>query len=239
MGSRFATTRWSVVLAAQGGEDTKSRLALECLCHAYWYPLYTYARNRGFDSEQARDVTQAFFVDLIQRKALLGLDPDRGRFRAFLLASARNFYSHQRSRELALRRGGGVRTVSIDADEAERRFDQEPAAELTPEELFERRWGLTVMERAMARLKAQAEGGRNPTLFEALKPYLTGGDEACYSEVAEDLSMTVGAVKVAVHRLRQRYGKVLREEIAATVVDPSQVDDELRYLLTTIRPWQA
>ncbi len=239
MSSRFATTQWSVVLAAGDGNDTRARQALETLCNAYWYPLYAYARRRGYDPDQAGDVTQAFFADLLERQALRGLDRDKGRFRAFLLASIRNFFSHQRDRDEAAKRGGGAHTVSLDAEEAERRFNLEPAAELTPEQVFERRWGLTVMERAMARLKAQVESGGRPQLFAALKPYLTGGADASYREVAAELEMSVGAVKVAVHRLRRSYGRLLRQEIAETVADPAQVDDELRYLLTRIRPWQA
>ena len=239
MTSRFATTQWRVVLEASDENDTQARQALETLCNIYWYPLYAYVRHCGDDPDQARDVTQAFFADLLERKGLRGLDPEKGRFRTFLLASVRNFLSHERDRVRAAKRGGGMRTISLDADEAEQHYEQEPAAELTPDQLFERRWGLTVMERAMARLKAQIESGDRPRLFAALRPYLTGGDNAPYGEVAAELSMSVGAVKVAVHRLRQSYGRLLRQEIAETVVDPSEVDHELRYLLTSIRPWQA
>ncbi len=148
----FATTQWTLVLAAQDGTDTQARQALGDLCNAYWYPLYAYARRRGHDAESARDVTQAFFADLLERKALHGLDPAKGRFRAFLLASMRNFLSHERERTMALKRGGGSVTLSLDTADAERRFHQEPVAELTPDQIFERRWGLTVMERAMNRL---------------------------------------------------------------------------------------
>lgn len=239
MSLRFATTQWSVVLAARDGRQPQARQALEILCNAYWYPLYAYARRRGYDSEQARDVTQAFFADLLEREALRSLDPEKGRFRAFLLASIRNFLSHERDREQAAKRGGGTQTVSLDVTEAERRFSLEPAAELTPEQLFERRWGLTVMERAMIRLKTQIESSGRPQLFTALKPYLTGSESASYDKVAQELSMSVGAVKVAMHRLRQNYGRVLRQEIAETVADTSEVDDELRYLLSQIRPWQT
>lgn len=239
MSPRFATTQWSIVLAAGHGGDTHARQALETLCNAYWYPLYAYARRRGYDPDRARDVTQAFFTDLLEREALRGLDPAKGRFRAFLLASIRHFFAHERDREQAAKRGGDAHTVSLDAGEAERRFDLEPQADLTPEQVFERRWGLTVMERAMARLKTQIESSGRPEIFAVLKPYLTGADNASYCEVAAGLSMNVGAVKVAVHRLRQSYGKLLRQEIAETLVDPSEVDAELRYLLTMIRPWQA
>lgn len=240
MSSRFATTRWSIVLAASDGQGTQSRWALGTLCHAYWYPLYAYARHRGYDPDRARDLTQGFFADLLERRALAGLGSEKGRFRAFLLASMRNFLSHVRDREQAAKRGGGTRTVSIDSKEGERRFSEEPMAGLSPRQLYERRWGLTLMERAMTCLK-QAQGEHSVRLqrFAALKPFLTGGHGAAYREVAAELSMSVGAVKVAVHRLRRSYGELLRQEIAATVVDASEVDNELRYLLTTIRPWQA
>lgn len=235
MSSRFATTQWSIVLAAGFGQDTRSRQALAILCDAYWYPLYAFVRRSGYDSEQARDVTQDFFADLLERRALRSVDPEKGRFRAFLLASIRHFVAHERGRQQAAKRGGGVRTVSLDDGEA--RFDLEATA-LNPEQLFERRWGLIVMERAMARLKTQSESAGRAQLFAVLKPYLTGGSEASYHDVAETLSMQVGAVKVAVHRLRQSYGRLLRQEIAETVADASHVDDELRYLLTQVRPWQ-
>lgn len=234
----FATTKWSVVLAARDGTERQARHALETLCDAYWYPLYAYTRRRGHDAEEARDLTQAFFADLIERQALARVDPGKGRFRAFLLASMRNFLSHERERAMTLKRGGNTRTVSLDVAEAEKRFDLEPVAKLTPDQLFERRWGLTVMERAMARLEADSQQTNRAALFEALRPYLTGGD-APYKEVARRLSMSEGAVKTAVHRLRHSYGRFLRGEIAETVVDPEEVDDELRHLLTVIRPLQA
>ncbi len=239
MSSGFATTQWSVVLAARDGQATQGRQALETLCDAYWYPVYAYVRRRWCDPDQARDLTQAFFADLLERGALQNLSPEKGRFRAFLLASVRNFLSHERDREQALKRGGGMRTVSLDADEAEHRFELEPVTELTPEQLFERRWGLTVMERAMSRLKTRMQSSDRPLLFDALKPHLEGGSHAPYRQVASEMAMSVGAVKVAVHRLRQSYGKMLREEIAETVADASIVDDELRYLLTVVRPLQA
>ncbi|MDX1501309.1 MAG: sigma-70 family RNA polymerase sigma factor [Thermoanaerobaculia bacterium] len=237
MSARFATTQWSVVLAARDGSDTAARRALEGLCEAYWLPLYVYARRRGFDVEGAADMTQAFFADLIERRALRGVDPEKGRFRSFLLVSFRNFLSHEWDRLETLKRGGGATTVSLDASEAERRFRDEPAAELTPEQAFERRWGLTVMERAMGRLESESRRGDDgPRVFEELRPYLTGADERSYREASDRLSMSEGAVKTAVYRLRKRYGGLLREEIADTVADPGQVDDELRHLLSVIRP---
>ena len=160
----------------------------------------------------------------------------KGRFRSFLLASLEHFLSHERDKAAALKRGGAARTFALDAPDAETRYSHEPADRLTPELVFERRWGLTVMERAMARL--QAESGDEPERFERLKACLTGADHARYREIAEALATTEAAVKAAVHRLRQDYGRLLREEIAQTVVDSAEVDDELRHLLGVVQPWQ-
>ena len=236
MGAGFPTTQWSVVLAARGGGDTTAREALEALCSAYWYPLYAYVRGRGHDPDAARDLTQAFFADLLGRDFLEPVDPAKGRFRAWLLASLKNFLGHEREKVLALKRGGGATTLSLDTEDAERRFEREPVERLTPEQIYERRWGLTIMERAMERL-ASASSSR-PEQFERLKNCLTGAEpQVAYRQLAADLGLSEGAVKTAVHRLRQDYGRMLREEIAATIADPGDLDDELRHLLTVIRPW--
>jgi RNA polymerase sigma factor (sigma-70 family) len=236
MSERFATTQWSLVLAARDGTEGEARQALESLCEAYWYPLYAYVRHRGHDAEESRDLTQAFFAHLLGRDFLGAVDRSKGRFRSFLLASLENFLSHARDRERALKRGGGARLLPLDTDTAETRYRQEPVERLTPELVFERRWGLTVMERAMERL--QAESADEPERFERLKPCLTGSDHAPYREIAEGLGTSETAVKAAVHRLRQRYGRLLREQIAETVADTAEVDDELRHLLGVVRPWQ-
>jgi RNA polymerase sigma factor (sigma-70 family) len=238
--SEFATTQWSQVLAARDAAGTEARRALEALCNAYWYPLYAYLRRKGEDPEEARDLTQAFFAELLDKRALRDVDPAKGRFRSFLLAALRHFLSHERDRARSQKRGGGVRVVSLDTREAENRFSQEPVEHLDPEQLFERRWGLTVMERAMDRLQAErvAEGDASP--FQRLRGFLTGSEPRIpYREAAAELGMTEGAVKSAVHRLRRRYGSLLREEIAHTVRDPSEVDDEVRHLLAVVQPWQA
>ena len=237
MGAGFPTTQWSVVLAARGRIGAEACEALEALCNAYWYPLYVYIRGRGHDPETARDLTQAFFADLLERDFLRPVDPAKGRFRAFLLASLKNFLGHQRERTQALKRGAGVPTLSLDGEDAERRFGREPVENLTPEQIFERRWGLTIMERAMERLEAASSSRAGQ--FDRLRGYLTGAEPAVsYRQVAADLGLSEGAVKTAVHRLRQEYGRLLREEIAATIADPGELDDELRHLLTVIRPWQ-
>jgi len=234
--SRFATTQWNVVLAARDGSESQAQLALASLCEAYWVPLYAYVRRRGHSAEDASDLTQAFFADLLSRDFLGAIDRSRGRFRSFLLASLEHFLSHERDKEQALKRGGATRTLSLDADAAESRYRHEPTDHLTPERVFERRWGLTVMERAMDRL--EAEFGDQPARFVHFKPCLTGDSPNRYRDIAAALGMTEVAVKTAVHRLRERYGRLLRDEVAETVASETDVDDEVRHLLGVIRPWQ-
>jgi len=225
------------VLAARGHTGPEARAALESLCTAYWYPLYAYTRSRGNDPETARDLTQAFFAHLLEQEILQPVDPAKGRFRAFLLASLKNFLAHEREKAHALKRGGGVSTLSMDGEVAEGRFGHEPVDRLTPEQIFERRWGLTIMERAMERLAASSAS--RPGQFDRLKGYLTGAEPTvAYRQAAADLGLSEGAVKTAVHRLRREYGQILREEIAATVAAPDELDDELRHLLAVVRPWQ-
>ena len=238
MGSAFPTTQWSVVLAARASTSTEARAALESLCAAYWYPLYAYVRGRERDAEAARDLTQAFFADLLGRDFLRSVDRSKGRFRSFLLASLKNFLSHERESARALKRGGGMVPLSLDAEDAEGRFEREPVDSLTPEQIFERRWGLTLMERTMERLAEASQGGAQPAQFERLQPYLTGAEPSIpYRQVAADLGVSEGAIKTAVYRLRREYGRLLRQEIAATIADPDEIDDELRHLLTAVRPW--
>lgn len=234
---RFATTQWSVVLAAREGSETRARQALESLCESYWYPLYAYVRLRGHSADEVRDLTQAFFADLLSRDFLGHIDRSKGRFRSFLLASLENFLSHERDKAQALKKGGGLRPLALDALHAEDRYRYEPVDRLTPEMVFERRWGLTVLERTMERLRLEFRD--QPDRFERLKPFLTGAGDTQYREVAAGLGMTETAVKAAIHRLRQRYGRLLREEIAETVADSAEVDEEMRHLLGVIRPWQS
>jgi RNA polymerase sigma-70 factor (ECF subfamily) len=234
--NQFATTQWKVVIQARDGTESQARLALESLCQAYWFPLYAYVRRRGHDADQARDLTQAFFADLLGRNFLETIDRSKGRFRSFLLASLEHFLSHERDKANARKKGGGALPVSLDTADAEVRYRLEPADRETPEVVFERRWGLTVMERTMERLRAEYDDqtGR----FEQLKPCLTGDNPGRYAQIAATLGTTETAVKAAVHRFRQRYGQLLREEIAETVTSPAEVDEELRHLLAVVRPWQ-
>jgi DNA-directed RNA polymerase specialized sigma24 family protein len=235
--NRFATTQWNVVLTARDGNDTQARHALETLCESYWFPLYAYVRRRGRSADESADLTQAFFADLLGRDFLDGIDRSKGRFRSFLLASLEHFLSHEREKAQTLKKGGGVRPVSLDAREAETRYQLEPQDTRTPEMVFERRWGLTVLERSMERLRA--EFADQPERFERLRPSLTGAESGQYRDIASELGMSETAVKAAVHRLRQRYGRLLRDEIAETVADPAEVDDEVRYLLAVVQPWQG
>ncbi len=235
----FPTTRWSRNLAARDGDPAASeaREALADLCQAYWYPLYAFIRRRGHDPETSRDLTQEFFARLIEADFLAGVDRGRGKFRSFLLAACTHFLANRRDFERAARRGGGHRVVSIDAADAEGRYGLEPSHRLTAEALFARRWALTVLAQALDRLRDEhrAAGAEPLARFEALRPTLTGdGRRVPYAELANRLGMTEGAVQVAVHRLRRRYREVLRELIAATVGDPTEVDDEIRDLFTAL-----
>ena len=237
--SGFPTTAWTVVSRARSGVDSEAREALAFLCAAYWLPLYSFARRLGHASEDALDLTQGYFALLIEKDYLADVRLREGRFRAFLLTSFRHFLSKERDRARALKRGGGRVLLSIDAQEAEGRHADEPLEALDPEALFERRWALTILERAMTRLRHEFAAAGRRVEFEQLEPYLTGSEpKVPYQSAAERLGTTEGAIKKMVHRLRRRYGLLLREEIAATVADPEEIDAELRHLLATVRPWE-
>jgi RNA polymerase sigma-70 factor (ECF subfamily) len=232
---QFRTTHWSVVMAAGGGASPASAKALETLCANYWYPLYAYARRRLATVDEAQDMTQEFFAFLLEKNPLSRADPARGRFRSFLLASFKHFLSHERDRARALKRGGGRRLQALDFDQGERRFIHEPADLETPEKIFERRWALTVLDKAMARLRGDYVEAGKEELFEGIKATLTGDGPAPYSLIAEKLGMTEAAIKVAVHRLRRRYQEILHDEIAQTVHEPEEIDDELKHLFQAVR----
>ena len=229
MGDRFQDTRWSLVLsAARGG--AASRGALEWLCTSYWYPLYAYVRRKGYDVETARDLTQGFFASLLEQDGLKRIDPRLGKFRAFLLASMNHYLANQREREDALKRRADHPAFRVDLADVEHRYAQDPLGALDPEALFEARWARTVLERALLRLQDEHGTQERREMFGKLRGHLTG-EEPAYDRMAEDLGTTAGALRVAVHRLRKRLGTLLREEVAQTVVDASEVDGELRSLL--------
>ena len=238
MQARFATTSWTQVLAARDAPSTEARQALESLCRVYWYPLYALVRRQGHDAEESRDLTQAYFAALLEKGYLGDYDPERGRFRTFLMASVKHFLSKERDKALAWKRGGRADVVSLDAQEVEGRYRIEPIDRLTPEQIFERRWALTVLERALARLRREQEDADRGKEFARLEGFLTGQQAtASYRDVAAELGTSEGAVKTSIHRLRQRYGQLLRSEIAETVSNPAEVDDEVKHLLGVVAPW--
>lgn len=232
----FGTTHWSVVLAAARHGTSESREALRQLCEAYWVPLYSYLRRRGFECDEAEDLTQGFFAKLLETSSLEGATPRRGRFRSYLLGALKHFVSNEMDRRHALKRGGGKALLSLDRDAAEGRYALEPADRRTPEKLFERVWALTVVERALTRLRGEhAVESRKARLFELLKPTLSGErPPEGYRGVARELRMTEGAVKVAAHRFRGRFRELIRDEVAETVSDDAQVEEEIRYLLAAV-----
>ncbi|MFQ6035605.1 MAG: RNA polymerase sigma factor [Sedimentisphaerales bacterium] len=232
---RFAATHWSVVLAA--GQPTSARYqeALQTLCRTYWFPLYAYLRRQGYDTHQAEEHTQAFFARLLEKDGLRLADPKQGKFRSFLLMALKRFLANVSDRARAQKRGGGRKILSLDAEDAEGKYALEPVDQLSPERLFERSWALTVLERTMARLQAESASTNKQKLFEHLKVYLTAEKSSIpYRDAAAKLDMTEGAVKVAVHRLRQRYRELLRDEIAQTVTSQEQIDEEIRDLFAAL-----
>ncbi len=231
----FPTTHWSCVLRASDPEDRQGRDALEQLCRDYWYPLYAFSRRQGLDAEQASDLVQGFFADLIERRDLAKADPSRGRFRSFLRTACSNFLSHSRDHDRAEKRGGGRTPVSIDLQDAEGRYINEPAHEITAERLFERRWTMVLLDHVLTRLEAEAKRGGKSELFKHLRPLLEGHDlHQSYQQISETLQISENAVKVAVHRLRSRYRQLLREEVSRTVADPAQIEEEIADLLRAL-----
>ncbi len=235
MDGRFQTTHWSLVLAAQAGDSAQSRDALDSLCNAYWFPVYAFIRRQGHPSESARDLTQGFFARLLERRDLERVRPDLGRFRSFLLASVKHFLSNELDRERARKRAPAEPLDSLDAFAAEDRYSREPVESMTPESVFERHWADTVLDRVFGRLEREWAGDERAARYAALRPYLAGEEPApSYRELGEELGMTEDAVKAAVHRLRKRFGQLLRDEIGATVRDSEEVDDEIRHLLAKL-----
>jgi RNA polymerase sigma-70 factor (ECF subfamily) len=226
-----------MVLAAGKGASPDADAALASLCQTYWYPLYAFVRRSGHQPADAQDLTQAFFARLLEKHYLRAADPERGRFRSFLLASVKHFLSKERDRAKAHKRGGGRKVLPLDFEAGESRYCLEPAHELTAEKIFERRWALTLLDQVFARLRDEFDQAGKRNEFDHLKVYLTGEAGApTYREVAAELAMTEGAVKVAVHRLRRRYRELVREEIGHTVAGPDEVAEELRRLFAALRP---
>jgi len=232
----FATTHWSLVLSARDPRSPQSADALEKLCRAYWYPLYAYARRAGQSKENAEDLTQAFFARLLEKKFLDAAEPERGRFRSFLLVALKRFMANEWDRERAQKRGGGRTHVPLDTELAERKFQAETAAgETSPDHLYDRRWALTLLAQTMARLRGEFAAAGKTGEFEKLKSFLTADKrEIGYATVAGELGTAESALRVAVHRLRKRYRELFREEITHTLAEGEDVDAELRHLLTVL-----
>jgi RNA polymerase sigma-70 factor (ECF subfamily) len=235
--AHFATTHWSVVLAAGEESSPDSDHALGQLCQSYWYPLYAFARRQGHSPSDAQDLTQGFFAQLLEKKYLARADPKRGRFRSFLLASLKHYLANEWDRQHAQKRGGQSPQLSFDEVEAENRFVQDSRAPLTPEMLFDRQWALTVLDQALARLRSEFVSAGKGAVFNVLKTALTGeADGLAYAESAARLQMSEGSIKVTVHRMRQRFRELIRAEIAQTLIDASQVDEEMHHLLSALTP---
>jgi len=231
----FCTTHWSVVLAAGGSAVPGALDALEKLCRAYWYPLYSFIRRRGYNPHDAQDLTQSFFAELVESRFLRAADHDRGRFRSFLLVRLKHFLSDERKKAQAQKRGGGQTVLSLDVEMAEERYGSEPTTALTPEVIFDRRWAMMVLEQTVARLRREYVAAGRVELFEELKHFQPGEEsDRSYLEVAARLGLSEGAVKSAIWRLRRRHVDLLRDEIAQTISTPAEVDEEIRYLITMV-----
>jgi len=232
---RFATTQWSLVLAAGKRDSAGAAEALAHLCSLYWYPIFAFVRRQGHSADDAQDLTQGFFTRLIEKGDLGDADRSRGRFRSFLLTACQHFLSNERDREHALKRGGGLLPVSLDVAVAEGRYERALAHSETPEHLYNRQWCLTLLECVLDSLRDEYVAAGSGPVFERLRHFLTVDENAgTHADAADDLGMTETAVKVAVHRLRRRYRKALRLHIADTVESDQDVDDEIRFLLNTL-----
>jgi RNA polymerase sigma factor (sigma-70 family) len=228
----FQATRWSIVLAAAQPDSPVARKAVAALCEAYWYPVYAFIRRQGCDREKAKDLTQDLFANLIEKRSFQTLDCDKGRFRSFLLACVRHLLNHERSREKAVKRGGGYQIQSLDERLAEERYELEPVDGMSPDKLFDRRWALTLLEGTLKQLKREHEEMGRGQQFEALQGLLTDSGETgdSYREVARQLNVSANAARQAAHRLRVRFREVLRAQIAQTVAGPHELEAELRDL---------
>jgi RNA polymerase sigma-70 factor (ECF subfamily) len=228
----FATTHWTVVLAAGQGRTVQADTALEELCRTYWYPLYAYVRRRGHTHEDAEDLTQGFFARFLERNYLEGLTSEKGKFRAFLLASLKHFMANEWNRAHAQKRGGETPALSLDWQSADSRYQINVPDDLSPDKIYDREWALALLERVITRLRDECTASDQARLFDSLKPFLTMDKAAVpYAQAAAELNLAEGAVRVAVHRLRKRYRGLLRDEITQTLADPAQVEEEMRTLL--------
>jgi len=231
----FATTHWSVVLTARDPAAPESGAALETLCRAYWYPVYAFVRRQGQTPHNAQDLTQDFFARLLQKDYLRAAAREKGRFRTFLIVALKRFMANEWDRARALKRGGGEAPVTLDTSLAETRYQLEPATSSDADCIYDRRWALTLLDKAMARLRKEYEKEGKGADFEQLKSFLTvDRGEIGYGTIAGRLGISEGAARVAVHRLRKRFREVFREEIAQTVSSPAEIDDEVTHLVSVL-----
>lgn len=231
----FPTTRWTTVLEAGGPDLHLAQQALATLCQIYWYPLYAYARAQAHSPEAAEDLTQAFFVRLLERRDLEHADPQKGRFRSYLVTAFRHFLADEFDKAVALKRGGGQTLISMDAQTAEERFLLEPVDALSPDKIYERRYALTVLDEALARLRNEYQESGKARLYSALEGLLThDGQQVSYAAIGRQLGLSESALKSALHRLRQRHRELIREEVAQTVGSAQEVDEEVRHLIAVL-----
>jgi len=231
----FVTTHWSVVLSVKDDSTTLADAALERLCRTYWWPLYAFVRRRGFKPHDAQDLTQEFFARLLAKDFLRAVDRSKGKFRSFLLAALEHFLAKEWRRANAQKRGGGLTFISLDDDSTENRYQQVASPALPPEKVFEQQWAMTLLNQAVARLRDEWVAAGKGAWFEEIKVFLTGEKRsASYADLAARLGTTEAALKMAVSRMRQRYGELLRAEIANTVSTPDEVDEELRSLFAAL-----
>ena len=233
-GAAFTTTHWSVVLEAQG-ESPAAQEALEKLCRTYWRPIFAFLRRQGVRPDEAEDITQGFFAELLERGSLDAVRKEKGRLRSFLLGGLKYFLANEGRRAMAFKRGKGQQLISLDELRTEEHIDMEPADPVTAEMIYERRWALTLLERVLSRLKDEYRAAGNATLFDSLKELLPDEPGSpSQAEIAARLGITENAVRQAFYRFRQRYQSLLREEIANTVATPGDIEDELRHLITVL-----
>lgn len=232
---RFATTQWSMVLRAGAGESDGTKEALSELTHSYWYPLYAFARRQGNGEHDAMDLTQGFFTHLLSGNALESVSPEKGRFRSFLLVAFKNYMANQRRAADTIRRGGAVKIVSLTAEDFQTRFDREPSHQETPEVSYQRNWVEALLLKVRGQLADDYEKAGKGTLFALLEPYLTHQGEALpRAEIGKRMNLSGAAVAMSIHRMRRRYGELLRQAVAATVDDPADVEDELHTLMSIV-----
>jgi RNA polymerase sigma-70 factor (ECF subfamily) len=230
----FTTTHWSVVLEAQG-ESPAAHEALEKLCRIYWRPIYAFLRRQGVSPEEAEDITQGFFAQLLERRKFSAVRKEKGRLRSFLLGALKYFVADEQRRAMAIKRGEGQRLIPLEELRADKRIEMEPADSMTAEMIYERRWALTVLEQVLDRLKNEYRTAGNAALFDSLKQLLPDEPGSpSQAEIAAQLGMTENALRQAFYRFRQRYQSLLREEIAHTVATPGDIEDELRHLIAVI-----